>query len=151
VHEGRVRQHRRLDIHDVRQDLVLDLDQVERLLGDRLRGRCHRRHRVALIEHLALGHTVQRQITQIVRRRADMGALGRYIGKIGPRHHRLDAGQAQRLLGVDRDDAGMGMGAALDPAPQHPRQRHVGAEIGPAGDLVDPVRTDRPGADDAQR
>src|SRR5947209_11966918 len=41
--------------------------------------------------------------------------------------------------------------AALDPALQHARHRHVGAEIGPAGDLVAPIGADRAGADEAQR
>src|SRR5262249_49914941 len=36
--------------------------------------------------------------------------------------------------------------AALDLAPQHARHFHVGAEIGPPGDLVDPVGADGAGA-----
>src|ERR1700731_921746 len=44
----------------------------------------------------------------------------------------------------------MGVRAALDLAPQHAGHGHVGAEIGPADDLVDAVRTDRTGADDLQ-
>src|SRR5205823_12791146 len=45
----------------------------------------------------------------------------------------------------------MRIGAALDLAPEHPGHRHVGAEIGAAGDLVDAVGADRAGADEAQR
>src|SRR5216683_2652763 len=70
--------------------------------------------------------------------------------RIGAGDDRLDPGERRRLCGIDADDAGVRMGAALDAAPQHPRHHHVGAEIGPAGDLVDPVRTDRPGADDLE-
>ena len=44
----------------------------------------------------------------------------------------------------------MGMRAALDFAPQHPRHHHVGAEIGPPGDLVDAIGADRSGADDLE-
>src|SRR3984893_14286275 len=44
----------------------------------------------------------------------------------------------------------MGVRAALDLAPQHAGHDHIGAEIGPADDLVDAVRTDRTGADDLQ-
>src|SRR5580704_17509326 len=39
------------------------------------------------------------------------------------------------------------MRASLDAAPQHTRHRHIGAEIGPARDLVDAVGADGPGAD----
>src|SRR3546814_2852448 len=44
----------------------------------------------------------------------------------------------------------MGVRAALDGPGQHPRQAHVGAEAGAAGDLVGAVRTDRTGADDLE-
>ena len=67
----RVVRHRRLDVHDVRQHLVLDLDQIERLFGDRRRGRRDRGNRMALVERLAPGHDVARQVPQIMRRRAD--------------------------------------------------------------------------------
>ncbi len=142
--------HRRLDIHHIGQHFVLHLDQVERLFGDRRRGCRHGGHRVALVEHLAPGHAVARQVAQIVRHGADMGALRRYVGEIGAGDDRLDPRQRRRLCGIDPDDAGMGVRAALDAAPQHARHHHVGAEIGPAGDLVDAVRTDRPGADDLE-
>src|ERR1700751_763458 len=49
---------------------------------------------------------------------------------------------------MDRHDPGMGMRAALDFAPQHSGHDHVGAEIGLPGHFVDPVRSDRAGADD---
>src|ERR1700747_1719534 len=42
----------------------------------------------------------------------------------------------------------MSVRAALDFAPQHARHHHIGAEVGAAGDLVDPVRADRTGPDD---
>src|SRR6266581_254507 len=68
--------------------------------------------------------------------------------RIGAGDDRLDPRQRRRLCGIDPDDAGMGVRAALDAAPQHARHHHVGAEIGPAGDLVDPVRADGTSADD---
>ena len=86
-----------------------------------------------------------------MRRGANMRALGRDVGKIGAGDDRPHSGQCPRLFGIDRYDPGVSMGAALDPAPQHTRHRHVGAEIGPARDLVDAVGADRPGADYLKR
>src|SRR5271166_3805752 len=80
-----------------------------------------------------------------------MRALGRDIGKIGAGDDRSHSGQSPRLFGIDRYDPGVSMGAALDPPPQHTRHRHVGAEIGPARDLVDAVGADRPGTDYMKR
>ena len=40
--------------------------------------------------------------------------------------------------------------AALDLAVKHARHLHIGAEIGPSGDLLDAVGTDWAGADDFQ-
>ena len=45
----------------------------------------------------------------------------------------------------------MGVRAALDAAPQHAWECHVGAEIGSAGDFVDAVGADGAGADDPER
>ena len=41
----------------------------------------------------------------------------------------------------------MGVGAAQDLADEHAGGNEVGTEVGPARDLVHPVRADRPGAD----
>ncbi len=151
VQYRRIVRHRRLDIHDMRQYLVLNLDQVERLFGDRRRDRRDRGDRVSFVERLSLGHAVARQVPQIMRHRPDGALAWRDVREVGACRHRLDAGQRHRLVGVDRDDAGMGVGAALDLAPQHAGHFHVGAKVGPAGNLVDAVGTDRPGADNFQR
>ena len=58
VQHRRVRRHCRLDIHDVRQYLVFDLDQIERLLGDRRGDGGDRGHRMTLVERLADRHAV---------------------------------------------------------------------------------------------
>src|SRR5260221_7641481 len=86
-----------------------------------------------------------------MRRGADTRALGRDVGKIGAGGDCLPSWQCPRLFGIDRYDPGMGMRAPLDAAPQHTRHCHIGAEIGPARDLVDAVGTDRPGADYPKR
>ncbi len=147
VQQGRLGLHRLFDVDDVRQHVVVDLDQRAGLLGDRRRGRRHRGHRVAVIEHLVARHAVARQVAEVHRPLADKRLLRRDRRKILPGHHGLDAWQRLRLCGVDREDARVRVRAALDLAPQHAGHDHVGAEIGPAGHLVDPVRTDRTGAD----
>ena len=151
VQDRRVLPHRVFDIDDVRQYLVLDLDQVKRLLGDPRFGRRDGRDRVALIEHLVARHAVARQVAEVHRPLADKRFLGRDFRKIRRRDNGLDARQGQRLLRVDRLDPGMRVRAALDLGPDHAGHRHVGAEIGAPDDLFDPVRTHRPCADDFQR
>ena len=129
-------------IDHVRQHLVLDLDQLERLLGDRLARRRDRRHRVAVIERLLARHGVAAHVA------AD--GAGLHLGEILPRHHRLDAGQPLGRRDVDRLDAGMGMRAAQDLADQHAGQEQVGSELGAPRHLVDAVVLDRRGADDLE-
>ena len=48
------------------------------------------------------------------------------------------------MTGVDRLDAGVGMGAAQDLAVEHPWQPHVSAVVGVARDLLRAVRTNGP-------
>ncbi len=148
VQDRRIGLHRLFDVDDMRQHVVFDLDQLAGLLGDRRRGRRHRRDGVTVIKHLVARQAVARQVAKVHRPLADKGLLRRDRREILRGYHRLDAGQCPRLLGIDRHDPRMGMGAALDLAPEHAGHDHVGAEIGAAGDLVDPVRADRTGADD---
>src|SRR5262249_35436115 len=75
----------------------------------------------------------------------DEGLLRQDVGEVLPGRHRLDAGERQRLLDIDREDAGMGVRAALHLAEEHAGHRHVGAEGGATGDLVGAVGTDRAG------
>ena len=151
VQDRRVRLHRVLDIDDVRQHLVLNLDQVDRFVGDPGFGGGHRRDSVAFIKRLVARHAVARQVAEVHRPLADKGFLGRDLRKIRCRDDGLDPRQGQRLLRVDRLDPCVRVRAALDLGPQHSGHCHVGAEIRAPDDLFNPVRTDRPGADDLQR
>jgi hypothetical protein len=54
----------------------------------------------------------------------------RGLAEIGERHHAGDAGCFQRALGVDRDDARVGVRAAHDGRVQHAGQRDV-ADVAP--------------------
>ena len=151
VQQRRIGRHRRLHVDDVRQHLVLDADQRERLAQDIGRGRRHRRHRVTDIQDLVTRHAVFRERAQRGRALAGFHFLVAGLGEIGSGHHRLDAGQRARGGGVDAKEAGMGMGASLDAAGEHAGQSQVGAEVGATGDLVRTVGADRALADDLER
>ena len=64
-----------------------------------------------------------------MRRGANMRALGRDVGKIGAGDDCPYSGVCPRLFGIDRYDPGVSVGATLDPAPKHTRDRHVGAAV----------------------
>ena len=115
-------------VGDVRQHLVIDLDQFQRLLGDGGRGGRHRGDRMALVAHVAAAHHHLR--AHLVR------GLG---GKIVAGHHREHAVERFRGAGVDRADAGVGVRAAQHLAVQHAGQVEVGAVVGAAGHLVDTI------------
>ena len=148
VQQRRVGLHRLFDVDDVRQYVVIDLDQFAGLLGDRRRDRGDRGHRVPVIERPLAGHAVAREIAEVHRPFADKRLLRGDRREVLPGDHRLDPGERLGLCGVDRQDAGVRVRAALDLAPQHAGHHHVGAEIGAARDLVDPVGADRAGPDD---
>ena len=104
-----------LGIHHRGQRLVLDLDQVARVLGDvAILGR-HRRHRLADVAHPVVGDRglEHRRARPCRQRIAD-------LGRIGAGHHAKHAGESGGLAHVDGDDPRVGMGAA-----QHGGVRHL--------------------------
>ena len=120
------------------QGTVGYLDQLQRRAGDIRVDRSDCRDGVAIIQHLVCGQNVDLNVAHCNILLSD---------KIGTGHHGLDAGQGHGLGHVDRDDFGMGMGAAQDAAGQHARCGHVGAVHGTALDLVHTIGTGRAGAD----
>ena len=94
MQQWRVRRHRRLDIDDVRQHLVLDLDQLERLGGDNWRGGGDGGHRVALVQHLVARHDIARQVAEVHRPFAHKGFFRADLREIGGGHDRLTPGSA---------------------------------------------------------
>ena len=58
MHQRRVRGQRVHVIEDRRQDFVVHLDELDRLVGDRQRVGGHRRHRFAEVPDLVLGQDV---------------------------------------------------------------------------------------------
>ena len=149
VGEDRAVQHRRaglhrlVDIGHVRQDLVVDLDQLQRLARHPRVDGGHRRHGMALIQRLLARHDV---VEHVIERGIAVGV----IGEIVPRHDRLHAGQLLGLGRVDLPDARMGVGRAQDAADQHAGRGRIGAELGAAGHLVDAVGPQRSGADNGE-
>ena len=142
VQDRRARLHRLDRVDHMRQQLVLDLDQLERALGDGLAGRGHRGDRMAVIEDLLARHDVARQIA---RRGAE-----RELRKIVPGDHRLHPRQGFRRRNVDRLQDRVRVRAPEDLGEQHAGQDQIGAELGAPGDLVGPVLLDRVGADDLE-
>ena len=141
MQDRRVGLHRLGDVDDVRQHLVVDLDQRQRLLGDRLRHRGDGGNRMALVERLLARHDVARDVAHVhlhlAGRHDQVGLVGEVLG----RDHRLHAGQRLGLRGVDRLDDGVGVRAAQHLADQLAGQVEVGAEAGAAGHLVGAVGT----------
>ncbi len=112
--QRRVRRHRLVDIDDMRQDLVVDLDQRERLVRDRDAGRRHGGDGVSVIQRLFAGHDIPGDMPEIDLNasRADIGEI--LIREVGGGHHRLDARQGLGLGRIDRLDFRVRMRAAKD-------------------------------------
>jgi hypothetical protein len=150
VQDRRAGSHRVLDVDHERQHLVLNVDEVERLIGDRLRGGGDGGNRMAFIQRLPPRHDVARQITKVHRAFANERLFRGDLREVVGGQHSHHARQSLGLAGVDRYDIGMCVRAALDLAPQHAGGPGVGGEQRAAGDLVHAIRTDRPRADNLQ-
>ena len=99
--------------HD-RQRLVLDLDQVARVLGDVAVLGDHGRDRLAVVAHL-----LDRDQVLDDRAGAERGERRRVLGDVGAGHDADDARQRLGLRGVDRDDARVRVRAADDRGVRH--------------------------------
>jgi len=106
--------------------LVPDDDAIERGGGDFLRGGRHRGDRVAHESRL-----VERQRVLVLTHGEDPER----DRQIPAGEHRLHARQRERAARVDRNDPGVGVGAAQQLGVQHARQRQVVRELGGAGHL----------------
>src|SRR6516225_1573503 len=80
----------------------------------------------------------------------DCNELGGGLWKIRARDDSEDARQLERLIAIDRLNAGMGMRTAQNLSVQHSREGIVGAVLGAACDLVHPVMPDRTRPDDPE-
>ncbi len=105
-----------------RQLFVLDVDELEGVLGEVAVVGDHDRDALAGVAHL-----VDRQGTPDVglRVRAEVGQRVEQLRRPGPGDDGVHPGSAFGLGGVDRGDAGVGHGAAEHRGLEHPGQRHV--------------------------
>ena len=113
--------HRLFGVEDGGQHLILDLDQIQRLLG------------MSQLETAATAatpsprkRTLSAEDVLVVDQRAGawLGLAGvRHVRHIETREDGRDARQALGPAGVDADDAGVGVRAAHHGRMQHARQR----------------------------
>ena len=150
VEDGRARLHRVLDVDHVRQHAVAHVDELERLARDRVGGRRHGRHGMAVVERLLARHDVARDVAQVHLHLAGRDDAVLLLAEIGRGDDRLHAGQRGRPRHVDRLDDGMGVRAAQDAAHELARHVPVGAEARAAGDLVGAVGAAGTRADDLE-
>ena len=148
--ERRVGLHRLIDVDDVRQHLVVDLDQLQRLLGDGRGGRGDGGDGVALVEHLLARHDVARHVPEIHGDALGTDVVELLVGKVLGGHHRLHALQLLRLRRVDGADARVRVRRAQHLAPQHAGQGEIGAVLGGARHLRHAIGTHRARAYDLQ-
>ena len=140
VQHGRRGLHRLVDIGHMRQHLVVDLDELQRLLGRAGVDRSDRGHRMAVIERLLARHAV---VEDVVHAGIAIGE----VGQVGRGDHRLHALQLLRLRRVDLPDLRVGMGASENAPDQLAGHVEVRAVARAARHLVDAVGTDGTCAD----
>src|SRR4051794_19626642 len=102
---------------------------------------------MALVENLLPRHDHARHVPVVLRNALRAEIFKLLLREIGGGHHRLDAGQRDRLRGVDRADARMGVRRAQDAAHQHAGHREVGSIERASRHLRHAVRTNRPRPD----
>ena len=146
-------QDRRAGLHgldhvdDVGKHLVVDLDELQGLLGDGGAGGRHGRHGVAFVERLLARHHVAHHVAVVDHHLARRDELGGLILEVLAGDDGLDARQLRGRAGVDRPDAGVRMRASQHLADQLALHGEVGAELGAARHLVDAVGAQRARAD----
>jgi hypothetical protein len=127
MRQGRARRETRAAIGHDRQQLVLDLDEGRRILGDIAAFGEHDGHALARLRHL-VAHERKRHA-----RLADRGVrhtkrdavLAQTLWQIGVRQNGMDAGERARGRGVDPEDARVRVGAPHERRVQRARQIDV--------------------------
>ena len=134
VHQRRVPLDRLHRVEDRGEDLVLDVDQVDRRAGDVRSLGSHRCDRLTEMAHHVLGQDV---LVDDVEAEA--------VVELMPGEHRVDAAERLGPRGVDADDPGPSVRALLDLGVEHAGQHEVAGVDGVARELsgdLDPLVTD---------
>ena len=145
--QRRVLGHRLLHVDDVRQHLVVHVNEGERPVRDGGADRGDRGDRVAFVERLLARHDVARDVPEIDREPLGADEFKRVVGQIRTGDHRLHPRQRLGARGVDGADTSMRVGAAQHPSVKHSGQIVIGAELRGPRDLRHTVGTHRPGSD----
>ena len=131
------RPDRGLGIDHRRQRLVLDLDQLEGVLGEVAALGSDDRHGLADV-----AHPVEGDAALLDRRVGETRHRARDLGDLGAGHDGCDPGQGLGAAHVDRFDPGVGVRAAQRRGVQHVRQHDVvdvAALAGEQARVLDPL------------
>ena len=136
VHDHRIRQ-RFGDIRYRRHWLIVDLDEVNGVLGQVAALGDHDRDRLAGVAHGVGGQGRLQVVVQSRQREHPHGdGLGK-VGHVGVGEHGFDAIEGQGRRCVDAQHPGVGVGTAQDGGVQHPRQTDVVQVLPLPGDETD--------------
>ncbi len=129
VNNRRVGLHRFVEVEDGRHLFVLDVDEVDRSLRGVLVDRRHRCDALTGEPDAVAGQ--DRHVLEV--------AAVEPVADVSPGDHGEDTRQRLGRRRVDADDAGVGVRAVEQLAPQHIIERQVGRIDRQAGDLLDAV------------
>ena len=148
MEEGGIVPHGIEDVDHGGQDLVIDFDQGEGLIGRLLIDRRHAGDGVAAIEHFVARQDV---IANVLETSGPFAQINHIVligrGKIVRRDDRPHPLQSLGSGGVDGPNAGMGVGTPQNLAVKHAGQPGVAPVDRLAGDLVGAVVTNRARSD----
>ena len=133
------------EVGDGGQRLVVDVDQLDGVLGDVPALGDDERDRVADELHLALGQRRAGRVRHVLAHDRVPGLLDVGV-EVGGREHRVHAGQRQRRRGVDAVDRRAGERAAHEAGVQHAGPRDVVDEGAVAGEQPGVLDARDPGA-----
>ena len=147
MQQRRVRLHGFFGIEHDRQHLIFDFDQGGGFFGNVGADCGHRSHRMTVVKHLVMGDNVIAQFAQIGRIFPHFLDLIGHFAQIGACTNRRHARQFFSGARVDRENAGMGMGAAHKFAIEHVGQVNIVGIHSTSGHLIHTIVADGAGAD----
>ena len=131
---GRARPEGGDRVHHHRERLVVHLDQLRGVAGDRRRLGHHHRHRLAGVAHQVHGNGPEVGGLQAREEPPHRDGVDPCVGEVLPGEHRPHSGVGQRPRAVDAADAGVRQGAADEHRVLRPRELHVVGVRASSGD-----------------